>query len=226
MSNRSIFLTVVFALTAPTAIHAQRGGINLQDHLLIKEVDLVLHGQPEQNYEGSPFLNDQYVVSYVYLGDRKMNGVSMRYNMFIDRMEFQDGGQTFILEPDTRISRIEMGDQVFVVKNLKHQTKKEDGFLELVQNGKVKLFAKKIVNYRQKLDTHGLPAKYYTSPDAHYVQVDDQPLFKVGSVKSLISDLPEKQQEATAFARAEKISSNRDGLSKLITYYNSLFVSP
>lgn len=227
MPVRRILLTGIIALVASSALYAQRGGINLHDHLLIKELDLVLHGRPQEDYEGSPFLNDNYVVAYVIMGAQKFDGVPMRYDMFNDRMEFQDRGQLFILDPDPRITRIEMGQQIFVVKNFKHQTKKEDGFLEMVETGKAKLFAKKIVSYRAKLDTHGLPAKYYTSPDNYYIQVDDQPLFKVTNVKSIVSQLSEKQDETMAFARKEKISTNdRGDLSKLVAFYNSLFVNP
>jgi hypothetical protein len=197
--------------------------INLQDHLLIIESDKYLYGVAKETYEGSPYLNDNYIMTYVFGQNEKYTGVPMRYNVFSDVMEFEDKGEHYILEPDPRMKKLEMGSQVFVVRKFKYLSKTEDGFLELLEAGKLSLMAKKLVNYREKIEIKGVPAKYAMIPDIFYTQLGGGETVKIGNLKTLIAGLPDKQAELTGFVKDEKISArDRTDLIKLVKYYNSL----
>lgn len=222
MTSRHAFLTVTFMLLASPALRAQRG-INLSDHLLIKTSDAYLYGAPDPDYEGSPYIADEFVMTTVYTEKLKLDPLPMRYNIFANVMEFRQLNETFLLEADTRIAKIQMGDRVFVVEDFKFMGKKQPWFMELLEPGKLTLLAKNSVAFRKKIEINDIPAKYSRSADVYYLRIGDQDLIKVGSMKDLIASLPEKQQELTQFAKEQKLSTkDRDDLVKLARYYNSL----
>ena len=103
MSRRSLILTSLLLVMIASAIHAQTRVGTIHDNLLIRDSKRYLYGLPEDKYEGSPFLDDSYVTGYVYAGKEKFAGVPMRYNIYSDLIEFQDGGHTYLLEPDPRL---------------------------------------------------------------------------------------------------------------------------
>lgn len=198
-------------------------GLNLEDHLLIREKNLAMYGASAKSYEGSPYLNETFVMSYVYAGEQKYKAVPMRYNIAADVMEFQTGGRTLLLDPDPRIGKVEMGDHVFVVERLKLKTKPENTFLELMHEGKLSVLAKKSVNYRENNDITQVPAKYSRSADTYYYRIGDQPPSKLTTIKNLLESLPDHRDKATEFIKAEKISLKKEeDLLKLAAYYNSL----
>src|SRR5688500_4536855 len=114
-SRLSIFTSLVLVATSIVA-SAQRGGLNIEDHLLIKEATYSRERHQGERYEGSPFLRDTFAVASVYSGSEKFNAVSMRYNIFEDVMEFENRGQIYLLDPDPRITRIEIGGEVFLAR--------------------------------------------------------------------------------------------------------------
>ena len=67
------------------------------------------------------------------------------------------------------------------------------------------------------------PAEFKRTPDSYYFKIGDGNLQEVKNIKSMISSLPDKQDEMTQFAKKEKISP-RDGeeLRRLVKYYNDL----
>jgi NAD+--asparagine ADP-ribosyltransferase len=223
MSLKISFVICCLSLIIFYGSSAQRS-INLQDHLLIKESDKYLYGVEKETFEGSPYFDDNYIMTSVY-GDKneKYIATPMRYNIFSDVMEFQENGDQYILEPDPRIKKLEMGDKIFVVRKFKYLTKTQNGFLEVLEDGKLSLMAKKLVNYRKKIEIKNVPAKYAKLPDIYFTKLDKGDMVKVSSLKSLITSLPDKQQELDSFIKAEKISPrDRDDLIKLVKYYNSI----
>jgi hypothetical protein len=210
-----LFVTISFVASAQRSI-------NLQDHWLIKESDKYLYGAPKERYEGTPYLNDSLVTGYLFVGPEKYKGIPMRYNIFQDKIEFTVNKENYYLEPDPRISKVEVGNELLVVRSI---GRNPPGFLELLEDGPMKVMAKKVVNHRDKVIISDIPAKYTRSPDIFYYQLSNGKVTKVGSVKDLIAELPDKQSELKLFVQSEKISSkNKDDLIKFARYYNSLVV--
>ena len=222
MPSRQIAVAALLILFTTLETWAQRGGFNIEDHLLIRVAHQYRDGRAEEQYEGSPFLSDKFASGNVSTGKETFKAVSMRYNVYDDVIEFEHKGQIYLLDPEPRIGRIELGTDVLVVRKF-DAAKRETGYLMLVEEGKLKLFARKVVNYRKAVPLQSIPAKYSRQPDVFYVQLADHGLSKVGSVKGLIAELPDKQQEMLQFVKAEKISAkDLNDLVKLIRFYNSL----
>ena len=112
------FLGLFFLITVSSACFAQNGGMEIQDHLLIRESRRFTRDAQEAKYEGSPYMNDEFRQAFVQSGDLKFQAVPMRYNVVEDVMEFQKGAFIHLLDPDPKIAKIEMGEATFVVPKM------------------------------------------------------------------------------------------------------------
>ena len=193
-------------------------GINVHDHLLIKEARRAQGEVALKRFEGSPYLNDELLSATVSTEKIKFIPVPMRYNIADDEMEYVVGSLRYLLEPDPKIKRIEIGKDVFVVAR-----ERKHGFYQLKLEGELSVVAKMVVNLRPQNDLMGIPAKYSRQPDAYYVMLKDGTVEKVSNVKSFLALLPEMKNEVARYAKDENLSAgNYSGLTALVTYYNSL----
>ena len=217
MISLRISIAILLIVSAVSTSVAQAGW-NIDDHLLIRE-SRYFRGDPgETKYEGSPYLIDAFEPAYVFASELKFTPVSMRYNIFEDVMEYQVGNMLFLLEPDPKITRINLGDRVFVVASTgKNQ------FYQLEEEGNLSLLSRKVVNYRPKNDITSVPAKYTRQADVFYLRRADGTMEKVSTQKALIGFLPEKHPEVAAYLKNENLSvKSGDDLKKLVKFYNSL----
>src|SRR6267143_2044045 len=98
-----------------SAAEAQKA-MNLDQHRLIKISDKALYGDPAaEKVVGTPYLNDNFVTGVVYTNLGKYSGVSMRYNMYDDNIEFKQNDQLLILDPQPRIMKVELDGHTFVI---------------------------------------------------------------------------------------------------------------
>ena len=202
--------------------------INFAQHMLIKISDKTLYGDPAaEKVEGTPFLNDNFVVGIVYAKDEKYEGIPMRYNMYDDNIEFKQNNQLLILDPQPRIRKVELDGHTFVVGDYELKGQPKQGYFLLLDSGQVTLMSKKVVSYREQqapkgLDSGPTPAKYSNAPDVFYFKIGNGALMKVDNIKKMIAGFPDKQTELTEFAKKEKTSPKKeDELVKLVKYYNS-----
>ena len=230
---RPLFALFFFSLGGSLyAQHAPVGpgggrGMNLGDHLLIKEAEDVLYGTPGAEVVGSPYLSDQFIKGNVYSSKGTFGNVEMRYNIYKDYIEFRQSGLTYILDPSREIIRVDLGDYSLVTDQVDLKGKSV-GFYVLLDSGKVTLVSKKSISFTearpaQALESSATPAKFSAAPDTHYYKIGNGPLIKIGSLKKMIVSFPDKREELQAFASREKISARKqDELVRLVRYYNSL----
>lgn len=212
MLKKFVFLFIVGFYTVNSA-HAQKGR-NVHDHLLIKASDQYLYGDPAQQYEGTPYLNKEFEPGFVYVNGTKSKQMLLRFNIFADHIELKEDDGLYLIAPNQALTRVEIGKHVLVGG--------KDGFLELLEDGKLKLLTKKIINYRQAVIVTNVPAKYSPPSDIFYYVLDNGKPVKVNSVKKMIASLPDKQTELTQLAEKEKLSrKGEDELMRLVQYYNS-----
>ena len=211
------FLGLFFLITVSSACFAQNGGMEIQDHLLIRESRRFTRDAQEAKYEGSPYMNDEFRQAFVQSGDLKFQAVPMRYNVVEDVMEFQKGAFIHLLDPDPKIAKIEMGEATFVVP------KTHKSFYVSHVSGNLSLLSKSIVNFRPANDLMGIPAKYGRQPDVYYFMLGDSQPVKVSGLKTFLEMIPEKKDEMEKFARDEKISfKNKGDLFRLVEHFNSI----
>lgn len=193
-------------------------GINIHDHLLIKEAARAQGETTVKRFEGSPYLNDELVSATVSTEKVKFIPVPMRYNIADDEMEYLVGSVRYVLDPDPKIKRIEIGKDVFVVAQ-----ERKHGFYQLKLEGDLSVVAKLVVNLRPQNDLMGIAAKYSRQSDNYYVMLKDGTVERVTNMKSFLGLLPEKKNEVAKYARDENLSAGDfSDLIALVTYYNSL----
>lgn len=193
-------------------------GINLHDHLLIKEASRAQGEIVLKKFEGSPYLSDEMLPGTVSTEKIKFTPVPMRYNIANDEMEYLVGSLRYLLDPDPKIKRIEIGKEVFLVAG-----ERKYGFYQLVLEGDLSVVAKLVVNLRPENELMSIPAKYSRQPDIYYLLLNDGTVNKVSNLKNFLALLPDKREEVARYAKNEKLSAgSQTGLIALVSYYNSL----
>jgi len=225
MITKLSYLISIASLLNFSASMAQQASATLP--IVASRVTTNNTGGTAANIEGSPFLDDNFVQGEVYVG-AKRTAVPVRYNIFQDWFEYQQGGQTLVLEPNKTIEKVRMGDKTLVCEKFEFQGKSKYGYLSLIDTGKVTVLSKKIVKYipmrkNGALDGSDQPAKYDNGPDVFFYRIGDGPLQEIDNLKSLIASFPDKQEELKQYAKKEKISVKKEKeLIQLMRYYSTL----
>jgi hypothetical protein len=226
MKTKHLSLIAIVFLASLCAFGQTMTGTDLKDHMLIKlakDTD-----RSVKDFEGSPFLNEQFVQGQIISTGKKLTAVPLRYNIFNDQMEFRQNDLTYALYPEGRIVKVILGDETYVVEKYEIKGKMDYGYLSRLDSGKLTVLVKKVVRFTESqeakaLESSNKPAKFTRVPDVYYYKIGNGELTKAGSLKSLITSLPDNQDQAESYAKREKISTrNAEDLKKLAAYYNGL----
>jgi hypothetical protein len=227
MHPSRVFFIVCFGVAFTAAKSQSFSGRNLADHMLIKVLDKWID-RPEYPVDGSPYLNPEFASGEVYTAKGTYTDVMMRYNIDQDVVEFRQDEAIYALDPEPRIKKIVLGEDVFVVEKGEAIGKMNNSFYIRLDSGKAQLLMKKVVSFReaqaaQAMQAASTPARYQKMPDQYYYKLGDGGVEKITSIKKMIESFPDKQDELSAFAKKEKISpKNEKELIQFFTYYNSL----
>jgi hypothetical protein len=174
---------------------------------------------------GSPYVDDKYKDGMIYYGDKNYSA-PIRYNAYQDLIEYQQNGKALTLDANASIKKVIVGDEVFIP--LSPEGAKKLSYFALIDSGKLTLYSKKRIVFtpfkqRGKIDGTDQPAEFQKKPDIYYYQLGDGALQQVDNVKSLIANLPDKQDEMTQFAKKEKINTKKEkDIVQFVKHYNSL----
>ena len=226
MHARKFALTAFALVISAYAFGQTMTGMDLKDHMLIKlakDTD-----RSVKDFEGSPFLNEEFVTGQVFSSEKKYTSVQLRYNIYNDQMEFRQNDLTYALYPGERILKVILGNETYVVAKYEIRGKMDYGYLTRLDSGKLTILAKKVVRFTEKqeakaLESSNTPAKFTRTPDVYYYKIGSGEITKAGSLKSLIATLPDHQAEVESYAKKEKLSTKKaEDLNKLAVYYNGL----
>lgn len=177
--------------------------------------------------KGSPYLDETYVEAVILFANNTRT-VPVRYNAYKDLMEYQQNGQPLVLDPTPTIKEVRLGDDKYVVEKYNVGGTVKSGYFELLDSGKVSLYAKKGIRYvpgrkGAALDGSDQPSEFKRTPDTFFIKVGTGTLTEIENIKGLVAALPDKRDEASQFAKKEKISPRDEAeLRELIRYYNQL----
>ena len=196
--------------------------------MLIKIMDEGIYGKLRLDIEGSPYLNEEFVDGEIHTFKASYAGVSMRYNIYLDYIEFKQKGKSYILDPEPRLRKVEVDGNTLVVAKYGSIGKMKDGFFLLLDSGKLQLMSKKVIQFKEAqapkaLESSATPAKYQQLPDQFFYRIGQGEPVKISNIRKMIAGLQDHQEELNAFAKKEKISAKReDDLIRLVKFYNSL----
>jgi hypothetical protein len=180
--------------------------------------------------EGSPYLNETYADAEIHYEKGKPTKLPARYNAYQDIIEYKQNGQSYVIDPTTKIKKINLGEETFVVDKFDEKGRIKYGFLTLLDSGKVMLLSKKSIMYADAKMTKAMdgtdvkaPAKFSKLPDTYYYKIGNGELQKFKNVKKMIESLPDQHEALTKYAKEEKISSRNEAeLIQFVRYYNAL----
>ena len=226
MPWKSLVFSISLFFVSMLANAQDMTGRDLRDHMLIELSKKVDHSI--KDFEGSPFLKQEFITGRVYGPKIKYKDIALRYNIFNDQMEFQQNNTIYALYPEPRITKVLLGDETYVVEKYEIKGKMAYGYLARLDTGKLTLLSKKVVRFTEKqepkaLEGAGKPAKFTRAQDIYYYKIGNGEITKVVSLKSFIESLPDKREEISNYAKSEKLSVKDEAdLMKLVKYYNAL----
>jgi len=183
------------------------------------------------NIEGTPYLNEKYSPAVVYTLQGKLDGVMLRYNIYNDRMEMSLNSINYLLGPLTQIVKVDWGSQVYKVVKYTYKGKSIHGYLEVLDSGKVNLFSKKVVVFKDKqeptaIQVSVIPPTFTRQSDVILYQVGNGEYVKFSSVQKMIENFPDKQHELKEYMKKEGIKGKKiEDVVKVVKYYNSTLSS-
>jgi hypothetical protein len=179
--------------------------------------------------EGSPYLSEAYTTADIWSSATSHQKYDVRYNIYQDAMEYKQNGQAFVFDPSSKVRRVVLPEETFVILRYELDGKMSTGFLEVLDSGRVMLYAKKMVKFNDikkggNLDGTDQPARYARLSDVFLFRIGNTPPKEIENLKGMIAAFPDKNEELTAFAKKEKISVKKEkDVIKLVKFYDGLF---
>ncbi len=192
----------------------------------------IRHGYDElaSEIEGSPFLNNLFVIGDIYYVDRPdIKNVPVRYNIYTDQIEYyhEERIMELLTYPEVEKISIGAGDTTLVYEHYTDGKDKVAGYFQLWYEGAASLLSKMSVKFYEKTSAKPLqdpkPAKFRRLRDSYYIKLPDGEVHKIQNMKKLISLFPDYRKELTDFAKERNISSgNTEELIEFLTFYDRL----
>lgn len=231
------FLRFIFCVSFIAVSSASYAQINFRNENLGDLLDILTarYGYNKDqpiDLEGTPYLKNEFqygdivYVNRMYASHLK---VPVRYNIFEDEIEYyqEEEDRVMTLKRVPQVEKVILNDQVFVFRKYVVGKKPTEGYFQLIEDGKVSLLGKMRVKFHKAQPPKALqdpvPAKFTSEQTHYYVELSGGTLFKITSMKKLISVLRSHEEELKEFVKRERTSpGNPDELLNFIEYYNSL----
>jgi hypothetical protein len=176
---------------------------------------------------GSPYLSEEFKTGEVIINDSvRYKEIPLRYNIFTDRMEYTDA-QERVLEVNTSINRFTFlyDDHLFKLVQFNDGTQIKKGLLELIVDGKTRLYRKYIIEIKAGSPPKGYqaatPAKFIRKKDQFLLATDDNIPILISRRKDLIRKLEEVNPEIHQYLKENRVRiGSEQSLIKLIRFSN------
>jgi len=183
----------------------------------------------EEDIEGSPYLNEEFIKGTVYTTNKyQYNDIPLRYNIYNGDVEFKTPDNKILaIAASETIEKIVFGNYTLEYIPYISVKKAENGYLLVLSKGKVSLYAKPEITYvaptKAAAYKDAEPAKFQRRNDTFYLRIGSETAKSVGNKKDLNGAFPDHQAEIEAFLKKNKISTSKaDELKSLVEFYNAL----
>lgn len=189
------------------------------------EIEYQAERDPE-SILGSPYFEDEFVQGTVINKTGKPISVPMRYNAYVDAIEFQRDEFVFLMDPKPIIRKVDFGNYELVVRDYVYKGKRKTGFLIRLDSGTVNLYKRYGVSIPPRepdpLGITNYTPKFHDDPVVYYYQIKNQPLYELKKFKKLISKLPSDKEVLSQYLEDQKPSPNKEQeIIDLVRFYNS-----
>ena len=174
------------------------------------------------NIDGSPYLNNEFVDGTFYIKDTVAIKLPIRYNIYVDHMEYKSDGAIYYVDSPQSLSRIVLGESVFIYL----PSIGKGGYVELLESGKFKLVLKRRVDFKhsESKPMEGLiRSRYESNIDIFYLLNNQNQVFRIENMNSVMKAMQDQKTQIETFIKQEKIrNTKKENLVKIVKYYNSL----
>ena len=175
----------------------------------------------EDQIAGSPYLNRQFTESVIVRTDHSvLKNISLRYNIFANRMEFKEKETVLYIPDPYTISRIQIGNQIFVYALYMTSKTVKASYFQLLTEGNYQLLKMYKVTFKNsdvKADIHDSP-RFENQEPSYYFRYRDGMAHLISSQKELIKILQPVHEEVIDYIRSNKINARNQ--SQLIDLMN------
>lgn len=221
-----LFIALAFTITGQTYEIKDLNDLSAQFKL--GGTDISLDDTSQQKYEGSPFFNKDFITGEVVINDSiRYQNIPLRYNIYSDKIQFKNN-QGRILEFNTASYRylFTIENHRFINKEYIRYKTKETGILEILAEGKIKLYKKYSVDFLPATKEAGFkaaePNRFNPLSDKYFITIDDNIPEGVNLSKSLLNQLKEFKPDVEEYAKSQKIKlRSEQDLIRLIEYCNN-----
>ena len=178
--------------------------------------------------QGSPYLDKEYKIGSVLTNRGVLyKEVPLKYNCYIDVLEFKKGNTAYDLIPKSIVKRAEFGNKIFVYKPVENSKKADSSYFEVLFEGKATLCARYAIKFYEAELPKGYldpkPVRFDNFSQIFYISIGDSPAKKISTNKSLIEILSDKQDDVKDFISKRRLSVKKvSDLKQIIAYYNAL----
>ncbi|PZX17244.1 hypothetical protein LX69_01559 [Breznakibacter xylanolyticus] len=179
--------------------------------------------------QGTPFLNEVFIPGNVVMNDSvRYSNVSLRYNIYTDKMEFlKEKTQVLELDIHQHSWRFEMGNAAFV--NLPFQLEngiQQNGLLWELCGGNIRLYKKLSVELLPATATQGFqdaqPDRFVRKDDRYFLALPGVTPVVYRSSKELIESLRTVCPNVDALVKQHKLKlSKEQDVIRLVQFCNS-----
>lgn len=228
--KRILFLVlVIFTMTEGLSAQTMLNG--LMDNVRFNKITEGTYSRYNlklSEIQGSPFLNEEFMPGKIITeADVIYTDIPLRYSGYSDELEFQKGVDEYIIDPKTIVRRAEFGGMVFGCREYYEGKKIQNGFFEIVEEGKATLLARYTIKFLEKEAVKAfadpMPARFDPPLKDYYLMIDGKPANVISGKKGLLELFGAQKDEMESFISKNKLSIKKDDdLTKIVVHYNSL----
>jgi len=186
------------------------------------------HLNNNQNYKGSPYLDfDENSCALILLNAQKIEGLTIRYNIYHDQMELKREGIYYVIPRQKELAAFQLAGHHFKYLIFSDKNQITTGNLEVLTEGKCTLYKQFHVFLADaqpaKPYQEPKPAEFKSKASTYFIGVEEKTPIKIKNGKDLLGLLPDHHDEMALFIKTNKLTFRQeDDFIKAIAYYNSL----
>lgn len=182
---------------------------------------------------GSPYMAEEFAEGEVIINDSIRHGkVPLRYNIFTDKMEFKNRHDQF-MEVDYSAGQFSflLNAHQFEVLEYKDKGKSQNGHLELLVDGKIRLYRKYNMLFEKATKVRGfetaLPDRFVMQDPTFLIAIADEVPETISKRKDLLQKLNQDDPKVEQYLNDNKLRMKSEAsLVDLITFYNKSVANP
>lgn len=170
------------------------------------------------------FLKDDWIEGTIIYSGERFDNISLMYDISLDKVIAEHFAGAAVELITAKVTTFTLDGHIFRMFNKSDDTRRSinEGFYEVLYDGKIKILKRHVKIYSQLLRGMELITEY--DEKRHYYVVKNNAFYPIGSRASLTKILGDKKRELRRFSRENRLTFAKDEkiFIKLAAYYDTL----